>query len=256
MNEASQGRSETLAIVILSYGILGGLLSSFACCCWPAGLLAAWMATRRVSNMGLLPSGGGAAFGLRIGLVMGLVMASFGAALSLVQMDEEQMAVIEASVGEVPFSMVAVMMVAMLGSIGLVGGVVGGALGASGTSTQQARGPRKPPRRISSVSGVATPPPPRDGLGSEPNVPAPSSKPPEQAVPRLRPEDFVTAERDPGPASGEIQPSPLGSRNAEVTITIDEDLPRPETELAEWQGDSEDGEAGDGAADPEPGDDS
>ncbi len=166
-------------IAVLGGGLLGGLLSSLLCLCWFTPALTAFGAARWARANG--SKTGGAAIGLGVGAVSGLVVATLGTLAFLTLNDpetfDESLAQAQALMGgggaELTRSGVAVFHAFLGGGFAFVFGAVGGLLAGGGAPAP--RGDDDPAKRWTPAStggptGGATGPA-RDEAPTDPGTP-------------------------------------------------------------------------------------
>jgi hypothetical protein len=226
-------QNEVRVASTLFYGILGGLSGAASCCCWPGAVFVSWMATRRAVARGVIEPGAGLSYGLGVGVVMGLVMASLGTAIGLSGLDGPQFESMEPLMAETPLWLLAGVMAGLLGAVGLGSGLLGGLLASTG---------RKPPAEPSPARTVPRPSVPVPGSmdsnppgSSDPNVGVePNEEDASVAARAAGPADFVTAETEPSRPSAVDNDVLQSVSDVEQTLVVEQAPPSGEDELREW----------------------
>jgi hypothetical protein len=160
-----------LSIIVMAYGLLGGIAAGLNCCCWPASLIAGWAGGRLALRAG---HRGAPGIGFGIGFIAALVASTFGTALFLSGVDDTALqAGADAArevLGDAPgvpsraaaalgFSVLSFW--AQLG-LGLLGGLFAGAGGSAPPPRPQARPIQRAPMGAKALARPASssPPPP------------------------------------------------------------------------------------------------
>jgi hypothetical protein len=231
VSEDFVSKNEARLASTLFYGLMGGVAGSGSCCCWPISMCVAWVATRRAVSRGTIAPGDGLGFGLGLGGVMGLVMASLGTALALSNLQGPEGEAVAALMADSPMWIIAMIVAVVLGGIGLVSGLMGGLLGSGQRPLPVSPSPATTVPRLAVPVPGSMPAPPSAGEEEAQAEPGGAeqtsdSAPPERPsgeVPILNPEDFVTAESEPQNDALDLRGRAGGSTDVDRTITMDQD---------------------------------